>query len=128
MRAHISTARTCTYVRYTIMAVFQKQQKHQFQPACRCCFGCITFISLYSRKKDNSEPPKRDIGDSSLSGKELQAANVASFPGPIRKIGKGPGSTSVLNLSLLCTSSNAYYGRTRLISNIRSADYHRYKD
>ena len=27
----------------------------QFKPACRCCFGCITFISLYSRKKDNSE-------------------------------------------------------------------------
>ena len=45
---------------------------------------------------------------------------------------KNPGSTSVLNLSLMYMymymSSNACYGRTRLISNIRSADYHRYKD
>ena len=37
-------------------------------------------------------------------------------PRPHPKIGKGPDSTSVLNLSLLYTSSNACYGRTRLIS------------
>ena len=40
---------------------------------------------------------------------------------------KNPGSTSVLNLSLMYMSSNACSDRTRLISNIRSADNHRHK-
>ena len=56
-----------------------------------------------------------------------QWLTLASFPGPIREIKKGPGSTTMLNLLLLYTSSNACYGRTRHISNIRSADYHRHK-
>ena len=41
-------------------------------------------------------------------------SHLASFPGPIREIEKKPGSTSMLNLSLLYTSSNACYGRTHL--------------
>ena len=57
-----------------------------------------------------------------------QWLTLASFPGPIREIKRGPGSTTMLNLLLLYTSSNACYGRTRHISNIRSADYHRHKD